>query len=253
MESCYFALVGLLLACSTQAGKQDAQIIGGHQVVNHSRPYMAFLESDSKQFLCDGFLIQSQWVMTAAHCRPPRNLRVLLVLGVELRRDASNHLWDIVNFYPHPHYNSTTSENDIMLIQLNAPVPYDKTVQPVKLPQRDKEIPSTAACSSAGWGRTKTNVKPSMSLQETKVNVVPRKVCKHIYKGKITNNMMCAGNKKHNACMGDSGSPLVCDGVAEGVVSFGRKKCGTSSDDPTVYTQISRYLPWIHKVIKSAS
>ncbi|CAM5177019.1 unnamed protein product [Eretmochelys imbricata] len=249
MEGSCIVLLGLLLVCSSHAGKQDALILGGRKVVNHSRPYMAILENDYKEILCDGFLIQPEWVMTAAHCRSARNFRVLIVLGVELLSDSSNHVWDIAQFRPHPHYNPTTWENDIMLVQLNNPVPYNKEVQPVKLPQQDREIPSTAACSTAGWGHTRDGGKRSTNLREVNVTLVPRDSCASVHKRKITRNMICAGNKEHNACQGDSGGPLVCDGVAEGVVSFGSKECGKT---PTVYTKISRYLPWMNKVIKSA-
>uniref|UniRef100_A0A8C8RQT8 Azurocidin 1 n=1 Tax=Pelusios castaneus TaxID=367368 RepID=A0A8C8RQT8_9SAUR len=250
MEISRVALLGLLLVCSTQAGKQDATIVGGHKVKDHSRPYMAFLESEYREVLCDGFLIQQKWVMTAAHCRGSRNVRILLVLGTDKLTDSSNHLWDIAKFHPHPHYNPITFENDIMLLQLSTPVPYNEAVQPVKLPPRDWEIPCTAACSTAGWGRTTNNRTHSQSLQEVNLTLVSREECQLCHKQKITNNMICAGNNKHNACQGDSGGPLICDGVAEGVVSFGSKECGKA---PTVYTQISRYLPWINKVTNSTS
>ncbi|XP_065434257.1 granzyme B(G,H)-like [Chrysemys picta bellii] len=255
MERSGTVLLGLLLACSSHAGKQDALILGGHRVQNHSRPYMAILQSEYKEILCDGFLIQPEWVMTAAHCRTASNMRVLIALGIELLSDSSNHLRDIAKFYEHPDYNPTTFENDIMLVQLNTPVPYDKTVQPVKLPQQDREIPCKAACSTAGWGRTKGGDRDapgthSSVLQEVNVTLVPRDSCASLHTRKITKNMICAGNEKHNACQGDSGGPLVCNGVAEGVVSFGSKQCGKT---PAVYTKISRYLSWINKIIKSAS
>ncbi|KAK7795021.1 hypothetical protein U0070_026286 [Myodes glareolus] len=57
------------LSChfSTEGGK----IFWGTEAKPHSHPYMAFLEiseSESHQKQCDGFLVEKDIVMTAAHC-----------------------------------------------------------------------------------------------------------------------------------------------------------------------------------------
>lgn len=44
-------------------------ITGGDEAEAHSRPYMASLQLEGKHN-CGGFLIASQWVMSAAHCFP---------------------------------------------------------------------------------------------------------------------------------------------------------------------------------------
>ncbi|XP_066503129.1 complement factor D-like [Hoplias malabaricus] len=47
---------------------------------------------------------------------------------------------------------------------------------------------------------------------------------------------------------GDSGSPLVCGGRAEGIVSFGERICD-HKEKPNVYIRISAFLPWIRSII----
>ncbi|XDB62317.1 hypothetical protein AB1E18_015662 [Capra hircus] len=45
---------------------------------------------------------------------------------------------------------------------------------------------------------------------------------------------------------GDSGGPLLCAGVAQGIVSYGL----SSAKPPAVFTRISPYRPWIDEVLK---
>ncbi|XP_046321196.2 granzyme B-like isoform X2 [Marmota monax] len=80
-----------------------------------------------------------------------------------------------------------------------------------------------------------------ISEQETTQQVIPiRRVIPHPnFKRKPFNDIMLL--------QGDSGSPLVCENVAQGIVSFGEDE-GTP---PSVYTRIRSFLRWIKKTMKS--
>lgn len=49
------------------------KIIGGHVAEPHSRPYMVFIRrrhlANNEESFCDGFLLNEDFVMTAAHCQ----------------------------------------------------------------------------------------------------------------------------------------------------------------------------------------
>ena len=49
-----------------------------------------------------------------------------------------------------------------------------------------------------------------------------------------------------DSCTGDSGGPLICNGQAVGIVSYGDTQCGFY---PAVYTRLKPYENWINETI----
>ncbi|KAG8013072.1 Kallikrein 1-related peptidase b9 [Nibea albiflora] len=74
----------------------------------------------------------------------------------------------------------------------------------------------------------------------------------------FTTNMMCAhklcpepcnqAQKKEDTCDGDSGGPLLYNGVVVGITSYGGTKCGQIKK-PGIYTIVSHYTEWINSTM----
>lgn len=81
-----------------------------------------------------------------------------------------------------------------------------------------------------------------------KVPFVDTDVCLKSYPDRITDRMFCAGDLKGGvgSCNGDSGGPVVMNGIQYGLVSwsFG---CG-EPDYPGVFAKVSSVREWIKEV-----
>nr|AIZ96981.1 complement factor D [Oplegnathus fasciatus] len=237
-------------------------IIGGREAAPHSRPYMASIqvpEGETMKHECGGFVIADQWVMTAVHCLPtgPNGRKVVLGLHSLSEPEETKHTFDILELYNHPDFNPSNYDNDIALIKLDRPFNTSEAVKAVEYLRAGGTNPGTGAeVETAGWGSLNDLGSRPDKLNEVVVEVFSSNRCRRgdYFGSKFTSNMICAHkvcpdpcnkpHKKEDSCDGDSGGPLLYNGIAVGITSNGGKKCGQIKK-PGIYTIISHYTEWI--------
>ncbi|XP_043834154.1 complement factor D [Dromiciops gliroides] len=247
----------LLLGVAACAARPRGRILGGREAVPHLRPYMASIQVDGKH-LCGGFLLNEQWVLSAAHCvediSAESTVRVLLGAHSLTQPEPSKRLYEVRSLFPHPESHPDNIHHDILLIQLSEKATLGPAVQPLPYQREARDLAGGTPCSVAGWGIISHAGRKPDRLQQVELPIMDRAVCNQriYYDNDITDKMICAESHRKDACRGDSGGPLVCNGVAEGIVTSGSRVCGNRKK-PGIYTKIASYVGWIDSVLASAS
>lgn len=231
--------------------RETIRIVGGVPAAAGEFPFMVSLQRGTSHF-CGGSLIHKNWVLTAAHCvRGTSASSLKLRIGMLKQGNLSGvESLAVKKIVVHPQYNSSRSEYDFALLQLNG----DSNFQPVTLNSKDLDIPDeenqAPLSTTLGWGRTSEGGSLSSTLMKVEVPLVSSKRCESAYPGQFGKTMVCAGLEKggKDSCQGDSGGPLVVstelgEKVLVGVVSWGEgcarpKKYG-------VYAEVNSALSWI--------
>ncbi|CAM4624089.1 kallikrein-15-like [Lepidochelys kempii] len=257
-------LLGLVLLLVTGAMAQDIpRILRGFQCREHSQPWVAAL-FDGVRFRCTGTLIHNQWVVTAARCNTGRTLNVRLGEHNLWHLDWSEQLTMSSRLIPHPLYNSSTSQNNIMLVKLLVPANTNGEVKPLPLPRNCPRPDST--CVLSGWGSStfqKGHKSPDQShcthqllhsdvLLCGNITVLPDTECQVTHPNRITPNMICAGviHGGTDSCQGDTGSPLVCQRELQGVASWGFEEC-SHPNQTGVFVKVCNYISWLRETMRT--
>lgn len=200
---------------------------------------------------CGGSILNSQFVVSAAHCTlKPSNLSakdLYVEAGSNLLFDTNATRIQVKAMKTHPEFRPLGG-NDILLLQLSEELRIDDiqfgTIEYHNVSRTEGHLNAWLL----GWGHTVPGV--SKELEIIPFQTMEDKACFLEYRFKyLTDSEICAYNSggPRGACDGDSGAPLVdaTNHTIYGILSYGRNPC--EAGKPYAFTRLSVYVKWIDR------
>ncbi|XP_047991459.1 trypsin-1-like [Leguminivora glycinivorella] len=195
------------------------------------------------QHLCGATLLTQEFASTAAHC----------VHGTGYMIQLNNFCGDppnatVLEVFTHERYDKYSRAHDIALLR----------VERLDLPGLNENVlpehsfGAGGECMVYGYGVKDVSANElSQALLAANVRIVPLDECTQSLGSYMVpdfdSGMLCAVGNGVDTCEGDSGGPLMCYGLVEGVSSHG---LGCAAPGvPAVYTSVRAHLAWIQRVI----
>lgn len=191
-----------------QENDDRTRIVNGFNATTGQFPHQVSLRLTSgfRYHFCGASIINSRWLLTAAHCVVKQTPNSFNAVVGSITIKPSGTSYNISLIIPHPNYVSGVLANDIALLQIIGEIRFSDVVKPIALPTKNT-LPHTPVKLS-GWGRTRTTSRPNILQYMDSITISPNE-CKQRLHGQDIDDfekILCHQSKRlAGACMGDSG------------------------------------------------
>ncbi|XP_074671348.1 coagulation factor X-like [Strix aluco] len=247
---------------TTEAPSSHPEVTGEAGSLPRVSPWQAVLLADEyNEWFCGGTILNEYFILSGAHCvQQVENLQVIVGMVDKEKEEPSRAMHRVEKIISHPKFDKKTFDSDIALLKLEEPITFSEDVVPACLPEEDfiKDILMKQTFGIvSGFGNTFERAKPVKRMKVLQIPYVDRDTCRLALNSPVTKNMFCAGYDKDgkDVCQGDGGGPHVTqyNGTyfVTGIISWG-EGCGRQGKYG-VYTNLSKFLPWVRSVLTEDS
>ena len=203
---------------------------------------------------CGASILNSRWLLTAAHCLGGSISQYSVVVGMHDRaqRQGNPVRHSIRRTILHPKWENNGAKgwpNDIALIEVNSPMDLnDRYAGAITMASPGQSFVGST-CYVIGWGLTSQNGQRAPVLKETQVDVYTNEECSRQNGSNMVHDFhICVGDYgRSTICSSDSGGPLACQVGSSWVLAGATSWGACSVDSPAAYTRVSYYRDWVRQ------
>ncbi|XP_023022217.2 chymotrypsin-1 [Leptinotarsa decemlineata] len=258
LSNVFFALIFFSECFLPSSTFISPRIFDGRSALREEVPYIVSIEIGDQQ-ICSGSILDSQWIVTAAHCVANKtDLKVYAgLIHLNRKNDGDVQVADVEEVIIHPDYDYSldTIENDVALLFLATHLTFNDVVQPIEIiseTELSDAINHRRVGIISGWGHSE-NYYRSKILRTAEVILLSDEECLddikpdcHEFKPEA---QLCSGpltKQEKGVGLYDDGGPLVVNHKLAGIILHGehehsQERCHLSS----IYARISNYTDFL--------